>query len=88
MRDTGFYVGANKLDRFAGCGVFTDPSTHQQTRMDRNGAESAYASRPVFPSGAGGLCSTVDDYLVFARMLAAGGEHKDAVCSARNPCMR
>lgn len=75
MRDTGFYVPADKLDRFAGCGLFTDPITHQQTRMDRDGAQSAYASRPVFPSGAGGLCSTVDDYLVFARMLAAGGEH-------------
>ena len=75
MRDTGFYVPAGKLDRFAGCGVFTDPATRQQSRMDRDGAQSAYATRPVFPSGAGGLCSTVDDYLAFARLLRAGGEH-------------
>ncbi len=75
MRDTGFFVPANKLDRFAGCGVFTDPATQQQTRMDQDGGQSAYASRPVFPSGAGGLCSTVDDYLAFARMLRNGGEH-------------
>jgi CubicO group peptidase (beta-lactamase class C family) len=76
MADTGFYVPANKLDRFAGCGIFTDPATGQQTRMDQDGPHSAYATRPVFPSGAGGLCSTVDDYLRFARMLMAQGEHE------------
>jgi CubicO group peptidase (beta-lactamase class C family) len=75
MADTGFHVPANKLDRFAGCGIFTDPATQQQTRMDQDGAQSAYASRPIFPSGAGGLCSTADDYLIFARMLMAEGEH-------------
>ncbi len=75
MRDTGFYVPANKLDRFAGCGVFTDPASHRQTRMDQDGAHSAYATRPVFPSGAAGLCSTIDDYLAFARMLLSRGQH-------------
>ena len=40
-----------------------------------DGAQSAYATRPVFPSGAGGLVSTVDDYLAFARMLLDGGVH-------------
>lgn len=74
MRDTGFYVPAGKLDRFAGCGLWTKQETQQQTRMDRDGAASAYASRPVFPSGAAGLCSTVDDYLAFTRMLKNGGE--------------
>jgi len=44
--------------------------------MDADGAQSAYASPPVFPSGAGGLVSTVDDYLVFARVLLAGGMHE------------
>ncbi|WP_437819920.1 serine hydrolase domain-containing protein [Sorangium sp. So ce1078] len=76
MRDTDFHVPADKLDRFAGCGYFTDPATMAKTRMDRDGAESAYASPPVFPSGAGGLMSTVDDYLLFARMLANGGVHE------------
>lgn len=32
---------------------------------------------PAFPSGAGGLVSTADDYLAFARMLLAGGETAD-----------
>jgi CubicO group peptidase (beta-lactamase class C family) len=76
MRDTGFFVPDAKLDRFAGCGTFTDPETQHTTRQDHDGAQSVYASRPpVFPSGAAGLCSTADDYLAFARMLRAGGEH-------------
>lgn len=76
MRDTGFFVPPDKLSRFAGCGFFTDPQSRAKTRMDQDGASSAYASRPVFPSGAGGLVSTVDDYLAFARMLMKGGVHE------------
>ena len=30
---------------------------------------------PAFPSGAGGLVSTVDDYLAFSQMLANVGAH-------------
>ncbi|HEY8165037.1 MAG TPA: serine hydrolase domain-containing protein [Gemmatimonadaceae bacterium] len=76
MRDTAFFVPAAKLDRFAGCANFTDPQSGTKSRMDKDGAASAYASPPVFPSGAGGLVSTVDDYLVFARMLLNGGVHE------------
>jgi CubicO group peptidase (beta-lactamase class C family) len=76
MRDTAFFVPREKLDRFAGCGVFTDPATGKTTRMDADGEKSAYASPPVFPSGAAGLCSTVDDYLAFARLLRDGGEYR------------
>jgi len=76
MRDTDFHVPPSKLSRFAGCGYFTNPQTGQKTRMDRDGAESAYASAPVFPSGAAGLVSTVDDYLAFARLLMSGGVHR------------
>jgi CubicO group peptidase (beta-lactamase class C family) len=76
MRDTGFHVPADKLDRFAGCGAFTDPE-QGLVRMDADGAQSAYATPPVFPSGAGGLVSTVDDYLAFARMLLAGGMYRN-----------
>lgn len=75
MRDTAFHVPREKLPRFAGCAYFTDPATQQKTRMDEDGAESAYAAPPVFPSGAAGLVSTADDFLVFARMLMNGGVH-------------
>jgi CubicO group peptidase (beta-lactamase class C family) len=75
MRDTGFFVPPEKLARLAGCGHFTDPRTGSASQMDADGAQSAYARRPIFPSGAGGLVSTVDDYLVFARMLMNRGAH-------------
>ena len=76
MRDTDFFVPPDKLSRFAGCGFFTDPQSRTKTRMDQDGTASAYATAPVFPSGAGGLVSTVDDYLTFARMLLNGGVHQ------------
>jgi CubicO group peptidase (beta-lactamase class C family) len=76
MRDTDFFVPPSKVDRFAGCGFFTDSQSGTKTRMDQDGAASAYASPPVFPSGAGGLVSTVDDYLAFARMLLNEGVHQ------------
>ncbi len=74
MRDTDFLVPPGKLARLAGCGTFTGPGG-EKVRMDRDGVESAYATPPVFPSGAAGLVSTIDDFLVFARMLLAGGVH-------------
>ena len=76
MRDTDFFVPAHKLDRYAGCGIFTDPASKPPSRMDKDGAASAYASPPVFPAGSAGLVSTVDDYLAFARMLLNGGQHQ------------
>ncbi|HEY2792027.1 MAG TPA: serine hydrolase domain-containing protein, partial [Micromonosporaceae bacterium] len=36
---------------------------------------SVYLDPPPFPSGAGGLLSTIDDYLRFARLLRNGGTH-------------
>ena len=75
MRDTDFFVPADKLDRYAGCGVFTDPASKAPRRMDQDGAASAYAAPPVFPGGSAGLVSTVDDYLAFARLLLNGGKH-------------
>ena len=73
MKDTGFFVPAEKLSRYAGCGIFTDQG--KKTRLDQDGAQSVYAKRPVFPAGDAGLVSTVDDYLIFARMLLNGGKH-------------
>jgi CubicO group peptidase (beta-lactamase class C family) len=75
MKDTAFFVPPEKLDRFAGCGDFTEQG--KKVRMDKDGAESVYAKPPVFPAGDAGLQSTVDDYLAFARMLLNGGKHGD-----------
>jgi CubicO group peptidase (beta-lactamase class C family) len=75
MKDTGFFVPSNKLGRYAGCGIFTEQG--KKTRIDEDGAQSAYAKPPVFPAGDAGLVSTADDYLIFARMLLNGGKHGD-----------
>ena len=72
MRDTGFSVPAGTLGRFAtsysiepGGGTIEvfDPAVGGQ-----------WSSPPAFPSGAGGLVSTVDDFLAFGQMLLDKGK--------------
>jgi CubicO group peptidase (beta-lactamase class C family) len=73
MKDTAFSVPASKLDRLA-----TAYSTHLETGALElyDTAESGHWSRPpAFPSGGGGLVSTVDDYLAFGRMMLKQGRH-------------
>jgi|SRR5882724_13429364 len=73
MKDTAFTVPAAKLDRLA-TSYLSDPTTGGVTLYDA--AEGGQWSRPpAFPSGGGGLVSTVDDYLAFAQMLLGGGRH-------------
>ena len=73
MKDTAFSVPASKLDRLA-----TAYSTHLETGALElyDTAESGHWSRPpAFPSGGGGLVSTIDDYLAFGRMMLNQGRH-------------
>ena len=71
MTDTGFHVPAAKLDRLAGC-YAANPETGELELHD--GVEdSMWRSPPAFESAAGGLVSTVDDYLAFCRMMLNGG---------------
>lgn len=69
MVDTGFEVPPDRLGRFTSL-YRTDPTGDLQLIDARDGQ---WSSPPAFPSGAGGLVSTVDDWLAFARMLGAGG---------------
>jgi CubicO group peptidase (beta-lactamase class C family) len=69
MTDTGFW--AENTDRLASyyrrgdAGLeLVDPPAGQ------------WAKPPPFPSGGGGLLSTVDDWHAFGQMLLAGGEHR------------
>jgi CubicO group peptidase (beta-lactamase class C family) len=75
MKDTAFSVPESKIDRFATEYFATDPFRPDQGGyVLRDPARGGQWSRPpAFPSGGGGLVSTVDDYLAFARMLLAGG---------------
>lgn len=72
MRDTGFHVPAAKLDRFA-TGYQADPHTDELTVTDR--PDGQWSHPPAFPSGGGGLVSTVDDYLAFGRLMLDNGRY-------------
>ena len=72
MVDTAFWVPAEKLDRLA-VNYFWDPKTSALQIADHP-AKSTYAVPPAFESGGGGLVSTADDYVRFARMLLGMGE--------------
>ncbi len=73
MKDTAFSVPAAKLDRLA-TSYWTNPATGSLELYDS--AEGGQWSRPpAFPSGGGGLVSTVDDYLAFGQMMLEQGRH-------------
>lgn len=73
MKDTAFHVPTTRMDRF-GPTFWTNYMTGQEDVYDP--PESGQWSRPpAFPSGAGGMVSTADDYLAFAQMLMKRGEH-------------
>jgi CubicO group peptidase (beta-lactamase class C family) len=72
MKDTGFSVPAEKLDRLA-TSYGTNPGTGALELYDE--AEGGQWSRPpAFPSAAAGLVSTIDDYRAFARMMLNKGK--------------
>ena len=70
MVDTGFSVPPADLARFATSYV-GDPQTGRPTVYDEPSGQ--WSRPPAFASGAGGLVSTIDDYLAFAQMLLDGG---------------
>ena len=71
IKDTGFSVSEDSIDRLA-----------TAYRRDETGAlqvfdkarEGGFSRQPSFEAGGGGLVSTVDDYLAFARMMLAKGK--------------
>jgi CubicO group peptidase (beta-lactamase class C family) len=69
MKDTGFYVPAEKLDRLAS--IYQGDATPGATAMPR---DPGVSQAPGMPSGGGGLYSTAGDYLRFAQMVLNGGE--------------
>ncbi|MFC9326021.1 serine hydrolase domain-containing protein [Kitasatospora sp. NPDC057015] len=69
MVDTGFEVPGGELGRFTG--YYRTAADGGLEQVDA--PDGQWSSAPPFPSGAGGLVSTADDWLAFARMLLAGG---------------
>jgi CubicO group peptidase (beta-lactamase class C family) len=72
MKDTAFSVPETKLERFA-TSYSVDPKTHGLALFDNPNGQ--WSKPPVFESGAGGLCSTIDDYFAFANMLRNHGRY-------------
>jgi CubicO group peptidase (beta-lactamase class C family) len=70
MKDTGFAVPPNALDRFTPC-YTTDPESGALQVFDP--VDGQWSTPPAFASGGAGLASTADDFLAFAQMLRRGG---------------
>jgi CubicO group peptidase (beta-lactamase class C family) len=68
MVDTDFV--ARDVHRLGSC-YTTDPATGALVVYDAPGGQ--WATAPAFPSGGGGMVSTVDDLHAFGAMLLAGG---------------
>jgi CubicO group peptidase (beta-lactamase class C family) len=73
MRDTSFSVPAAKLDRLA-TSYWNHPETGALAVYDE-AMGGQWSRPPAFPSGAGGLVSTVDDYLAFGQMMLRQGTY-------------
>ncbi|HPU40262.1 MAG TPA: serine hydrolase domain-containing protein [Microthrixaceae bacterium] len=73
MSDTAFAVTDVDAARLGTC-YGTDPTGE---RFVFDPPDGQWAKPPLFPSGAAGLVSTVDDLHAFARMLLAGGRLAD-----------
>jgi CubicO group peptidase (beta-lactamase class C family) len=73
MWDTGFSVPAEKLDRLAD--AYRVEADGGELVLSDGAADSRWKSPPMFPSGGGGLVSTVDDYFAFGRMMLNKGRN-------------
>ena len=72
MADTGF--STVHVGRLGSC-YATNPANGERRVYDP--PDGQWAVPPVFPSGGGGLVSTLDDLHAFGRMLLAGGRLPD-----------
>jgi CubicO group peptidase (beta-lactamase class C family) len=71
MKDTGFYVPAEKRSRFV---TLYRMNAQNQLEEDKAALGLSYTAQPTTPSGGGGLVTTAQDYYRFAQMLGNGGE--------------
>ncbi len=71
MKDTGFYVPREKLDRFA---AIYNSDGNGTLKPAETQTTSSYLTKPKLLSGGGGLVSTTRDYMRFLQMIAQGGE--------------
>ena len=72
MKDTAFCVAEDAIGRFT-TSYFNDFQTGELSVFDPIAGQ--WSHPPAFPSGAGGLVSTIGDYHAFAQMLLDRGRH-------------
>ncbi|MGX6606237.1 serine hydrolase domain-containing protein [Micromonosporaceae bacterium Da 78-11] len=73
MTETGFSLPAERVAELPAY-YMTDFATGELAERTNTGPE-VWQTPPVFPSGSGGLVSTADEFLAFARMLLNRGVH-------------
>jgi len=73
MRDTGFHVPVEKIERFATC--YQDNPLASSLSLFDDARDSQWNHPPAFPSGGSGLLSTLEDYHAFAQMMLHRGRH-------------
>jgi CubicO group peptidase (beta-lactamase class C family) len=73
MTTTGFWSPADVTRRLPSC-YMTNFATGK-LELQTLSTPDEWTRPPAFPSGAGGLLSTIDDYLAFARLLLNHGVH-------------
>jgi CubicO group peptidase (beta-lactamase class C family) len=72
-KDTGFCVPPEKLGRLA-TSYWTNYQTGEFAVYDE-AAGGLWSRPPAFPSGAGGLVSTIDDFYAFSQMMLNNGKY-------------
>jgi len=70
MAETGFWLPAERAAQLP-VHYMTDPATGELAEQP----SSDWSDPPAFPSGSGGLVSTVDEFHAFGRMLLRRGVH-------------
>ncbi len=71
MVDTGFFVPAEKLKRFA---EVYEYDSEGRMHVQKGGLNHDYSAKPALISGGAGLVSTAADYMRFCQMLLNGGQ--------------
>ncbi len=71
MKDTGFFVPQDKLDRLAT--VYTRDHASGALKMFDDPVTGKFSKPPLFENGSAGLVSTADDFNAFAQMMLNGG---------------
>lgn len=74
MKDAGFFVPADKLNRFAALYSMGPDGVLVAQNNGGPNVRRDFTAPPPAPSGGGGMVSTAEDYYRFAQMLLNGGE--------------